>query len=52
MRLKSNPPIPALQAKGKPSCDRRRQRIEAERQRRADYARQNAAIALRLKGAY
>lgn len=52
MRLKSHPPIPALQAKGKPPCDLRRQRIEAERQRRADYARQNAAIALRLKGAY
>ena len=52
MRLKSHTPIPAQQAKGKPPCDLRRQRIEAEQQRRADFARQNTAIAQRLKGVY
>lgn len=35
------------QTSGKP-CDQRRQRRAAEAQRRADYARQNAAIAQRI----
>lgn len=46
------PPPPARQAQGKPPTDPRRQRIETERQRRADYARLNVASALKLRGVY
>lgn len=40
---------PARPASRTPHCDTHRQRIEAERQRRADYARLNVAIAKKLR---
>lgn len=52
MTIKFPRHISAKQAKGRPPCDVHRQRLNTERQRKADFARQNAAIALKLKGAY
>ena len=45
-------PISGRQVKGRPSSNPRQHRTETERQRRADYARQNVASALKLKGAF
>ena len=42
--------ISAKQVKARPPCDVHRQRLETERQRKADFARQNASIALKMKG--
>lgn len=46
------PPIAGRQAKGRQPRNSREQRTETERRRREEFARQNAAIALKLKGAY
>jgi len=43
------PPLAARPASRTPHCDTHHQRIEAERQRRADFARKNVAIAQRLR---
>lgn len=43
------PTVRARPASRTPHCDTHRQRIEAERQRRADFARKNVAIAQRLR---
>lgn len=42
------PPLAARHLPGKPR-DTHQQRIEAERQRRADFARKNVAIAQKLR---
>ncbi len=42
--------ISAKHAKDRPPCDVHRRRLETERQRKADFARQNASIALKMKG--
>lgn len=46
------PAIPGRQAKGRPPCNFRQQRTADERRRREEYARQNVASALKLKGAF
>lgn len=46
------PQTAGLQTKGRSPCNLRQQRNETERRRREEFARQNAAIALKLKGAY
>lgn len=46
------PQIPGRQAKGRAPCNLRQQRNETERRRREEFARQNASIALKLKGTY
>lgn len=46
------PQVPGRQAKGRAPCNLRQQRNETERRRREEFARQNASIALKLKGAY
>lgn len=46
------PQITGRQTKGPQPRNSHRQRVETERQRKAAFARQNAAIALKLKGAY
>jgi hypothetical protein len=43
------PTAPARSASRTPRCDTHRQRMEAERQRRADFARMNTAIAKKLR---
>lgn len=44
------PQVPGRQAKGRAPCNLRQQRTETERQRREEFARQNASIALKMKG--
>lgn len=47
-----SPQTPGRQAKGCPPRNFREQRTETERRRQEEFARQNAAIAQRLKGAF
>ena len=46
------PQITGRQAKGRAPCNLRQQRNETERRRREEFARQNASIALKLKGTF